>query len=113
MEIDRDAEVEGNPSSRASHNMVEKQYRTRLNMQFTSLLDALPTEIVGAEFEGYVDSKGSSGKVSKGDVLVFAKRYIQTLEQEKKALEGEKIETERDLRRLKAAWVKNGGEPLV
>jgi hypothetical protein len=44
---------------------------------------------------------------------VFAKRYIQTLEQEKKALEGEKIETERDLRRLKAAWVKNGGEPLV
>ncbi|KAH8679704.1 hypothetical protein BGZ60DRAFT_235586 [Tricladium varicosporioides] len=101
MEINKDAEAEYIPLSRVAHNMIEKQYRTRLNMQFTNLLNALSPKVIGAEF---------NGKVSKGDVLVFAKRYIQALERDKKNLEGEKRKYEEDIRHLREAWVRSGGQ---
>jgi len=113
MKVENDAEAEGEPLSRVSHNMVEKQYRNRLNTQFTNLLDSLPPELIRAQFDGHVDSGGRGAKVSKGDVLVFAKRYIQTLEQEKKSLEGDRAEREGELRGLREAWARMGGKPLV
>jgi hypothetical protein len=73
--------------SRSSHNMIEKQYRTRLNGQFSSLLDALPLDVVGAEIDGYADSSDCKRKVSKGEVLVLARRYIQSLEHAKRSLD--------------------------
>jgi len=75
--------------SRSSHNMIEKQYRTRLNGQFSSLLDALPLDVVGTEIDSYADSSDCKRKVSKGEVLVLARKYIQSLEQAKRRLEGD------------------------
>ncbi|KAH6675936.1 hypothetical protein B0J14DRAFT_652765 [Halenospora varia] len=114
-EADNDAEAENGrvPTPRVAHNMIEKQYRTRLNMQFTNLLEAIPPEAIGTQFDGYVDAGGQRGKVSKGDVLTLAKRYIQMLEQDKKSLEGENREYKKSISRLRAAWAKNGGWSLV
>jgi hypothetical protein len=69
--------------------MIEKQYRTRLNGQFSSLLDALPLDVVGTEIDSYADSSDCKRKVSKGEVLVLARKYIQSLEQAKRRLEGD------------------------
>ena len=115
MEGDNDAdgepEAEGHPGLRVSHNVVEKKYRTRLNMQFTSLLDSIPPEIT--QFDGYLDAGGRGGKVSKGDVLGLAKRCIQTLKQDKKSLEVENMEYKQIISCLKAGYAKSGGEHMV
>jgi len=113
MEAGNNTEAEGLPPSRLSHNIVEKQYRTRLNMQFTSLLDAIPPEMLSTQFDGYVDTSARKGKVSKGEVLALAKRYIQSLEQDTKTLERENREHKQSISRLKAAWEKNGGRLLL
>lgn len=93
--------------------MVEKQYRTRLNVQFTTLLEAIPQEAIGTQIDGYIDTGGHRGKISKGDVLALAKRYIQTLEKDKENLERENREQKLRTSRLRAAWTKIGGGPLV
>jgi hypothetical protein len=97
--------------SRISHNMVEKQYRTRLNGQFSSLLGVLPMDGMG-EGNGYGGGGGSERKVSKAEVLVLAKRHIQDLEREKMSLEGDKKALQEDVQRLKGAWVGRGGQIL-
>ncbi|KAJ9413150.1 hypothetical protein QL093DRAFT_2569919 [Fusarium oxysporum] len=68
---------------RASHNRVEKQYRNRLNAQFESLLNALPT------------------KIGKGEVLEMARKGIQALERENNELQRENLELQGSLRQLK------------
>ena len=82
-------------------------------MQFTSLLDAIPPEMLSTQFDGYVDTSARKGKVSKGEVLALAKRYIQSLEQDTKTLERENREHKQSISRLKAAWEKNGGRLLL
>jgi hypothetical protein len=83
-------------SNRASHNLVEKQYRTRLNRQFGALLSAIPNDVIAA------DINGSPGKaVSKGAVLALAKRYIEALEKSKMNLEGDKAMLIGEIRRLR------------
>ncbi|KAE9379618.1 hypothetical protein N431DRAFT_364866 [Stipitochalara longipes BDJ] len=104
-----DADAENLPKSRVSHNMVEKMYRTRLNTQFTSLLEAIPTEITVLQFDGYVDTGGRRGRVSKGDVLTLAKGYIRTLEEGKRSLEQENEENQATINLLRMALVKSGG----
>jgi len=94
--------------------MVEKQYRNRLNGQFSTLLAALPPDLVGAEIEGYGrdDLGGCEKKVSKAEVLVLARRHIENLEQEKMGLQDKNNDLMRDMQRLKGAWVGLGGQVL-
>ncbi|KAF7538757.1 hypothetical protein G7Z17_g12582 [Cylindrodendrum hubeiense] len=91
--------------TRASHNLVEKQYRNRLNSQFESLLNALPEQIrTGGDGEGS-DGGGpvdwGDRRVSKGEVLEMARKHIETLERERDMLEREKNELQGSLHQLK------------
>jgi hypothetical protein len=113
MDITNDAEADVLPKFRTAHNMVEKQYRTRLNTQFTHLLEAIPPGVAAMQFDGHVNNGGRRGRASKGDVLALAKRYIQTLEQDKRRLEGEGIENKTTIGRLRVALVKSGGGDFV
>ncbi|KAH8679711.1 hypothetical protein BGZ60DRAFT_400501 [Tricladium varicosporioides] len=98
---------------RTSHNIVEKRYRTRLNGQFSMLLEVLPPDWVSAEVGGYRrDGSGGAEKVSKAEVLMLAKRHIETLEREKRGLEDENRALMEDMRALKGAWVGMGGRFL-
>ncbi|KAF4629032.1 hypothetical protein G7Y89_g9117 [Cudoniella acicularis] len=45
-------------SNRASHNLVEKQYRTRLNRQFGALLSAIPNDVIAADVNGSPEEGG-------------------------------------------------------
>jgi len=102
--------VTGNGSGpRTNHNDVEKQYRSRLNNQFSSLLNALPQEALGLEYSN--DHERQRG-ISKGEVLLLAKKYICTLEHDKQGLEKERGEREADLESLRKAWVGMGGVRL-
>ncbi|KAH6976881.1 hypothetical protein EDB80DRAFT_593824 [Ilyonectria destructans] len=93
--------------TRASHNLVEKQYRNRLNAQFESLLSALPEQLrAGNNGNGDTDeSEGNDAdrRVSKGEVLEMARKHIQLLEQERAELERENLELHGNLRRLKGS----------
>jgi len=99
---------------RVSHNMVEKKYRTKLNGQFSTLLDALPPDGTGAEIngDGGSDSGETKRKVSKAEVLALAKTHIQTLERENMSLEGNRKALQEDVQRLKAAWGSMGGQVM-
>ena len=113
MDATNDAEADALPKFRTAHNMVEKQYRAGSNKQFTHLLEAIPLGVVAMQFDGHVDNGGRRGRASKGDVLALAKRYIQTLEQDKRRLEGEGIENKTSIGRMRAALVKSGGGDFV
>lgn len=98
--------------SRTSHNMIEKKYRTKLNDQFSSLLDTLPQDVTGGVIneDGDGDSGGTERKVSKAEVLVRAKTHIETLERANMSLESGNKALEEESQRLKAAWVRLGGQ---
>lgn len=86
--------------SRNSHNLVEKQYRNRLNAQFEDLLHVLPESswTTGPGPDGVGASGGSNSekkRVSKGEVLDLARQRIMFLEEENKKIERENS----DLRR--------------
>lgn len=87
--------------SRNSHNLIEKQYRNRLNMQFESLLETLPKRPVGEDGEK---------RVSKAEVLVHANQYIQQLEEETRVLEGKNENLEECVGRWKLKWTKSTGQ---
>ncbi|RGP60662.1 hypothetical protein FSPOR_10499 [Fusarium sporotrichioides] len=95
--------------TRASHNLVEKQYRNRLNAQFESLLHALPEQIRHGDNgggNGNEDNESDQAndpdrRVSKGEVLEMARRHIQALERERNQLELENLELHGSIRKLK------------
>ncbi|KAH8656744.1 hypothetical protein BGZ61DRAFT_297797, partial [Ilyonectria robusta] len=66
--------------ARENHNMVEKQYRNRLKMQFEKLLSVLPMR---SSIDDYDDVDAI---VSKGEVLDAALRRILWLEEENQQL---------------------------
>ena len=71
---------------RRTHNLVEKQYRNRLNAQFERLLAVLP-----ARYETLEDEQGRGDDVpdktiSKAEVLGMATGRIRTLEQQNREL---------------------------
>jgi hypothetical protein len=105
---------ENSKGARTSHNLVEKQYRTRLNGQFSTLLGCLPAEVVGSEADGFgrTDGGGSERRVSKAEVLVLAKKHIEDLERDKSRLEQQRQALLEDVQRLKSAWLKMGGEVM-
>jgi len=68
--------------ARANHNLVERQYRNRLNKQFEQLLDILPASR-GEDDAESTYSADDSRRFSKAEVLVQARRRIQFLERER------------------------------
>ncbi|WZH43208.1 uncharacterized protein QYS62_004210 [Fusarium acuminatum] len=101
--------------TRASHNLVEKQYRNRLNAQFESLLSALPEQVRhgnGGSENGSGNGNGDNEsdqandpdrRVSKGEVLEMARKHIEALERERSQLEMENLELHGSIRRLKGS----------
>ncbi|RGP77874.1 hypothetical protein FLONG3_4050 [Fusarium longipes] len=95
--------------TRASHNLVEKQYRNRLNAQFESLLHALPDQIRhggngtgnGNEDNESDQANDPDRRVSKGEVLEMARKHIQALERERNQLELENLELHGSIQKLK------------
>lgn len=112
--------------SRNSHNLVEKQYRNRLNMQFENLMNTLPesmrsptgngfglgTNVSGGDSDGQGQG-GSSGspanlgafeagerRLSKAQVLDRSAQYIRSLESEKDKLTSEKEALLENIRQL-------------
>jgi len=94
--------------ARRNHNLVEKQYRNRLNAQFERLLSVLPSEQqrqTSYGGDGFAGSGGSGGddegttgrvvddkRMSKAEVLDVATRRIKELEMERRQLQRERRE---------------------
>lgn len=103
----------GESKDRAAHNMIEKQYRKRLNGQFETLLRALPPDSKTHDTEDEnSDTVSSEGKVSKGEVLVQARRYIRELEKEGKSLMENNEQLKAKQEEVEEAWVRMGGTPM-
>ncbi|KAK3322349.1 hypothetical protein B0H66DRAFT_199755 [Apodospora peruviana] len=113
--------------TRNSHNLVEKQYRNRLNAQFESLLNALPdtrrsstSTGVGGDSDGGSGSAGPGAaaaaaadlgekRLSKAEVLDMSRRYIQTLESERDKLKQDQEELLGVIDKLQVLYAKGGG----
>ncbi|KAM0281336.1 hypothetical protein ACHAQH_003604 [Verticillium albo-atrum] len=114
--------------TRASHNLVEKQYRSRLNAQFEGLLSALP-ELPAAQQQqpqqqqqqqqaltaiGAVAAAEEQGerRVSKAEVLERARLHIETLERERETLRLEREELLRNLAEMERGASVRMGESV-
>ena len=116
-QVHRPSETMEERKSRNSHNIVEKQYRNRLNARFESLLNALPDTIRG---EGGSGEEGETQnfdigekRVSKAEVLDMARRHIQSLERDRDALEKERDELLEDMEQLRGTFtegLQRGGQ---
>jgi hypothetical protein len=102
------ASSQASNTGRVSHNLVEKQYRNRLNDQFNTLLSSIPSEIIKQEITGYVRDYGPERRVSKAEVLILAKKHIQTLEMRIQCLEEERDGLKGTVKKLKGAWGNSG-----
>jgi Helix-loop-helix DNA-binding domain len=87
-----------------AHNMVEKQYRSRLNSHFASLLAKIPLELAASS-----GLETGSKNVSKAETLALAERYIRMLQEESKELAKKNRRLEEDYDRLRKAWISSGG----
>jgi hypothetical protein len=111
--------------ARHSHNLVEKQYRNRLNQQFESLLAVLPPADSGNRcFPGSSGSKsrprdakgsvvgvegaGDDRRLSKAEVLDMARQRIVTLERECDRLRSEMMELSANVGVVRDAVAKGG-----
>ena len=117
--VPRPSESAEERKTRNSHNMVEKQYRNRLNAQFESLLNALPDSVKspagtsgsGGESDGAPGASGHLGerRLSKAEVLDMSRRYIQSLESQRDRLEQEREGLQGDISRLRSANAQGRG----
>jgi len=78
-----------------THNLIEKKYRNALNEKFASLRRHLPTK------EG---ESGGLGSYSKGEVLLRARQYIRSLEEETRDLEEERRSLKCDIKTMEMLW---------
>ncbi|KAL2264114.1 hypothetical protein VTK26DRAFT_1983 [Humicola hyalothermophila] len=97
----------GRPSharSRKRHNLIERKYRRRLNLQYKSLLDILPDKPLADQRPGHAPNAANNpgtgseqrrARVSKAEVLDRARRYIEALEREHRRLVAERRELDR------------------
>jgi hypothetical protein len=85
--------------SRTNHNMVEKQYRNRLNSQFDTLLSVLPDAVMDSRVSG-----SEERKISKAEVLILAMQHISQLEKAGSQLKGERDALLEKLNLLKGNW---------
>ncbi|KAG9235745.1 hypothetical protein BJ875DRAFT_259490 [Amylocarpus encephaloides] len=85
---------------RSNHNLIEKQYRTRLNLQFEYLLEVLP--------KGPPNEK----RVGKAEVLTHANKYIQELRESLKVSEEKNSGLEEDVKDLESRWNTREDKPI-
>lgn len=85
--------------TRGTHNLVEKQYRNRLNARFEDLMNALPPESLRPPASGLGDRSDATAaadaaarRASKAEVLELARQHIQQLEQQRDTLARERDE---------------------
>ncbi|CAG8981923.1 hypothetical protein HYALB_00009179 [Hymenoscyphus albidus] len=100
-------------SNRTSHNLVEKQYRNRLNDQFDFLLSSIPSDLVGYHMNGPERGDRPEKRVSKADVLVLAKKHIENLEKRKRELEVENVGLKGTNKRLNEVWMSQQGNEIL
>ncbi|KAK0711156.1 hypothetical protein B0H67DRAFT_555182 [Lasiosphaeris hirsuta] len=109
----RFAETVEERKTRNSHNLVEKQYRNRLNAQFENLLNTLPDAVLPARGSGSGRLDSVFGfedkKLSKGEVLDLSMRYIRALERDCSRLEREREELKRTVDELHARVMRDSG----
>ncbi|KAJ2897578.1 hypothetical protein MKZ38_004563 [Zalerion maritima] len=105
--LHKPAETPEEKKTRASHNLVEKQYRNRLNQQFESLLDALPDAAREAGEDGEDGEGDGDRRVSKAEVLDIARRHIKQLEKEKGDLEKERNDLLDNMEKLREAYAQH------
>jgi hypothetical protein len=87
--------------------MVEKQYRSRLNGGFASLLAKIPSDLAASSG---LETGGKN--VSKAGTLALAERYIMILQEEGKDLVKKNKRLEEDYDKLRGAWI-NSGRVLI
>jgi hypothetical protein len=95
---------------RLNHDLTEKRYRKRLNHQFVNLLAALPAQLI-AESEGSIGGPDDrrEKRISKAEVLMLAKSYIELLERQHLELEAENRQLAAQVKRMEDAWLQNEG----
>ncbi|KAK0646054.1 hypothetical protein B0T16DRAFT_152434 [Cercophora newfieldiana] len=84
--------------TRNAHNIIEKQYRNRLNARFEGLLGVLPNSVRSS---GTGNGDGEV-RLTKGDVLDMSVTYIKDLENHHDELEKEREELNSSIDRLHA-----------
>ncbi|KAK0748593.1 hypothetical protein B0T21DRAFT_25373 [Apiosordaria backusii] len=119
----RSEETPQERKSRNSHNLVEKQYRNRLNAQFEILMNTLPesmrsptTTASGADSDAGQGVQGGQvigldlgeRRLSKAQVLDMSTRYIRSLEKEREKLEREREELLLNMSKMREAYEKDG-----
>lgn len=82
---------------RECHNLVEKQYRTRLKAQFEALLAVLLAAQPLGHHDGGASGAGLGQYLSRGQVLDAAKKRILRLEKELERVASERDRLLRDL----------------
>jgi hypothetical protein len=95
---------------RRNHDLTEKRYRKILNYQFENLLAALPAHLI-AESEGSIGGPDDrrEKRISKAEVLMLAKSYIEQLERQHLELEAENRQQGAHVKRMEDAWLRNEG----
>ena len=103
--------------TRSSHNLIEKQYRNRLNAQFKNLLKTLPATLRSPGGTCIPDTPNQplnlgDRRPSKGEVLDMSATYIRTLERDRGRLEKEREQLLRDVERLSSMVKSNEASNL-
>lgn len=93
-------------SSKKSHNLVEKQYRKRLNGQFAQLQAKIPRDLLTGN-----EGRGSGKNVTKTDTLEKAQQYIKMLQEQEQTLLRSNRELAADMERLEEQWRSSGRAP--
>ncbi|EFX00414.1 helix-loop-helix DNA-binding domain containing protein [Grosmannia clavigera kw1407] len=109
----RVSEIPEDGKTKGSHNLVEKQYRNRLNAQFEGLMSALPETLKSqggsAEFGEANNPDAADRRISKAEVLDMARMHIQNLEQERDLLARERDGLRETVEKLKNDLIEESG----
>ncbi len=104
----RTVEKADDKKPRGSHNLVEKQYRNRLNAQFEGLMLALPenlrSQASGGEGQETPAADAVEKRPSKAEVLEMARIHIQSLEQERDVLVRDRDRLRDNVERLRSIY---------
>ncbi|KJR86411.1 uncharacterized protein SPSK_02516 [Sporothrix schenckii 1099-18] len=115
--VEPPAEKQSRKRSRGSQNIMEKQYRNRLNARFEDLMNALPPESLRSPATVFryssataVTANAAERQASKGEVLELARKHIQRLEQQRDDLKRERDELQDTSQRLQKIYASQSSE---